>query len=417
MLISMVTVAVNIARKRTVDSFAKVSAELWSKAIMSEYDKHLLDDYGIMAFHGNESDIEKKLINYENFTFENKLRIKQGKLDVFLDEYRMSDLKNFRKSLNLSIKSNVTKKIIENKVRESRKSDELGENNDNLSFGHRTIKNNVVIDTLPSKGEKASIDIKNLVEKINPENYKNSFGDSITGKFIELQFLTVYMGSHIKKVGEKSLFANEYEYVIKGGLEDNKNFELCKRDIFIIRNALNMVSLGKDKEKMEAITAISEIISPGPTAVITQALIMETWAALEANEDLKSLLDNEKVPLIKNKNNWKISIRNVIKNELLMGRLSDDEKRNFNDNYEQINGISDTKSGISSKDGLSYEDYLMLMLLKTPRDLRTKRIMDLIQINMKYRYYDDFNFDEYNCGVRFNLNINGKPYEVEKTYK
>jgi hypothetical protein len=43
--------------------------------------------------------------------------------------------------------------------------------------------------------------------------------------------------------------------------------------------------------------------------------------------------------------------------------------------------------------------------------------MDLVQINMKYRYYRDFNLMEYYTGTRFSLEVNGKDHEFEDAYK
>jgi len=60
-LISMIIMAINIARSRTVESWAEVNGKLWGKAILSEYDRYLLDDYGIMAFQGNDCDVIKRL--------------------------------------------------------------------------------------------------------------------------------------------------------------------------------------------------------------------------------------------------------------------------------------------------------------------------------------------------------------------
>ena len=56
-LISMIIIAIGIARSRTVQSWSEVSGKLWGKAILSEYDKYLLHDYGIMAFQSNDIDV------------------------------------------------------------------------------------------------------------------------------------------------------------------------------------------------------------------------------------------------------------------------------------------------------------------------------------------------------------------------
>ena len=43
--------------------------------------------------------------------------------------------------------------------------------------------------------------------------------------------------------------------------------------------------------------------------------------------------------------------------------------------------------------------------------------MDLVQINMKYRYYRDFNLAEYYGGVSFAIHVNGKKYAYSREYR
>lgn len=62
----MIIIAIGIARSRTVQSWSEVSGKLWGKAILSEYDKYLLRDYGIMAFQNNDIDVVKRLNVYSN---------------------------------------------------------------------------------------------------------------------------------------------------------------------------------------------------------------------------------------------------------------------------------------------------------------------------------------------------------------
>jgi hypothetical protein len=69
------------------------------------------------------------------------------------------------------------------------------------------------------------------------------------------------------------------------------------------------------------------------------------------------------------------------------------------------------------RDGLNYDEYLMIMIASLKDSVRLLRIMDLIQINMKYRYYADFNMMEYYTGVRFTIEANGKSHEFEDAYK
>ena len=49
------------------------------------------------------------------------------------------------------------------------------------------------------------------------------------------------------------------------------------------------------------------------------------------------------------------------------------------------------------EEGMSYEDHLKLFIYAVDENVRILRIMDLIQMNMRYMYYDDFLLREYNA--------------------
>ena len=421
----MIIIAIGIARSRTVQSWSEVSSKLWGKAILSEYDKYLLRDYGIMAFQSNDIDVVKRLNVYSKYSFEDKLRVSLGTPSANLDQYRMSDLNNFRKSMyeitmwvldgsNRNVRSHVKNPNISIDASKNATT----ESKDKTVYGKRIIGNKYVIETLPSRCEKNNFNVKVISGMISNNNAADKLSSKALGKVSEMAFIVNNFNSHLKTCSNKeTFFANEYEYIVKGNLDDNKNFESCKKSIFLIRNALNLAALSKDHEKMELIASVSEIISPGPGAIVVQGIIMESWAALEAREDVKALLDNKRIPFIKKKGEWKVSLESVLGDEKFSENIDEESRKIMNENSEQLKEMSKTESFVENVSGQNYEEYLLLMMLTTPKDLRTRRIMDLIQINMKYRYYDDFNFDEYNCGVRFNLKINGKSYEVDDSYK
>ena len=70
--------AIGVARMLTVRSECEVFGRVWTKAILSEYDKHLIDDYGIMAYFGNEADVQRKLDLYLKYSSANKLAVSIG---------------------------------------------------------------------------------------------------------------------------------------------------------------------------------------------------------------------------------------------------------------------------------------------------------------------------------------------------
>ena len=44
------------------------------------------------------------------------------------------------------------------------------------------------------------------------------------------------------------------------------------------------------------------------------------------------------------------------------------------------------------------------------------RMMDLIQINLKYLYLDNFLLKDYYTGLKYEMNVNNKKYEFEEAY-
>ena len=55
---------IGISRKLTVMSTCESYGRVWTRAILSEYDLHLLEDYGLMAYWGNEIEVNRKIDDY-----------------------------------------------------------------------------------------------------------------------------------------------------------------------------------------------------------------------------------------------------------------------------------------------------------------------------------------------------------------
>ena len=68
---------------------------------------------------------------------------------------------------------------------------------------------------------------------ISNNNASDKLSSKALGKISEMAFIVNKFNSHLKTCSDKeTFFANEYEYIVKGNLDDNKNFESCKRAFF-----------------------------------------------------------------------------------------------------------------------------------------------------------------------------------------
>ncbi|HKK95577.1 MAG TPA: DUF5702 domain-containing protein [Anaerovoracaceae bacterium] len=391
----MICSFINMAKIKTAGSEINSLSVLWAKAVLSEYDVHLYNDYGIMAYFGHESDINNKIGKYCKYTFDNRNSIKYQGVKCNLNDRRMVLPKNIKKAIKLD-----TLNI--NRQEGSLWNDENEET---------VIRNKAVIETLPSLSLIAEGSSNVLYEMIsNGMNY-----DDIINGCTELSYISKHFNNHVYNNNNmECLFRNEWEYIIVGDMDDKSNFKSVKRKICFLRNALNLAYLYKDHEKRKMSLALAETVCPGPWCLATQFLIMESWSLLETKYDMEYLLKGENVPLIKTKDTWETDIDLLLGSNELLDRLNDEEK----DLISEFNkGTKDSKNSTKERiGGLNYEEYLFMYLSLENENKRLLRIMDLIQINMKYRYYDDFNWKEYYNGISYSVMANGKKYKVEMEY-
>jgi hypothetical protein len=66
--------------------------------------------------------------------------------------------------------------------------------------------------------------------------------------------------------------------------------------------------------------------------------------------------------------------------------------------------------------GEEYKDYIKAMLFLMDEDLMLLRMMDIMQINMRYCNYADFRIRDYNTGIKAVFHVNGGEYEIERKY-
>lgn len=150
----------------------------------------------------------------------------------------------------------------------------------------------------------------------------------------------------------------EVEYLIAGKDNDEANLKSVVNRLLGIRFCLNYACLLSDSSKQAQAyglaVSIGNVASAVPAVVEgIKMLIMAAWAYGESVIDLRGLLKGNKVPFVKNAENWQLSLKNL-------ADLSAEEK--------------------TSKSGTSYEDYLkILLLLQSDKKEKYMRMMDLME--------------------------------------
>lgn len=409
--------SIGVSRKLTVMSECQAFGRVWTKAILSEYDKHLLDDYCLMAFWGNEAEVNRKIDSYLDYSAAGKLNIRIGSTASDLTGYELGDPANFSTALKKGFAASAAESFFSGDSRKARQTD--AETEPGESPEGRSIGNTVVLDTLPSGGIRGTVSGDSLTERARSLRDEEGVRSAAASAGTEAAFIWKYFSSCVTVADDKPHYLNnELEYVIRGSPDDEVNYTACRRRIFLMRNTLNLVSLYKDSTKVELISTAAELITPGPLGAATQVLIAEAWAALETEEDLKTLYSNGRVPVIKTSDQWQTDLLSVLDSNKVRKELDEESRQLLDENREELNNLPGAgKVAEVLTEGLSYDEHLMIMIMCLNKNIRLLRLMDIVQINMKFRYYRDFNLMEYYTGVRYAITADGRNYVFEDSYR
>ena len=184
---------------------------------------------------------------------------------------------------------------------------------------------------------------------------------------------------------DNSVLQYQTEYLIAGKANDTDNLKTVVNRLLLIRGGANSVYFASDEtmkaEAETAAAALSCVLLMPELQEVFQAAIIAGWIYAESVNDLKLLLDGYKVPLIKKKGEWNLSL-------------------------DQSMNISATAIGnsLNKESGLDYEDYLRLLLYTTAGKTKTFRMMDIIEMDIR-KTNGSQNFCMDNCIAAFLLQV------------
>ncbi|MEL7654602.1 MAG: DUF5702 domain-containing protein [Bacillota bacterium] len=408
MILASVIFAVSVfiyqASQLAGESYADAVLELAGRSILSEYDIQLQKRYGIFAVHTNESQTEEKIKYYADYSFHDNalkevlrkrrymdiLKLDLESLKVNLKGYSITDIDLFEKQILDSMKTNLIESVLKEEMTVSQRKSDI------------VLKNQQVIHGLPSYGySKNSLDIKKILDHGIPD--LNAIREKGTNDYFVNEYIMGHFFDHANGTETRNtFFINEVEYILAGNYNDQENYKDVRKDLLILRTGLNLAHIYSDSIKRNETAVLAEIITPGPEAILTQAVINGIWAAAEAENDLRRLEDGKQVPLVKNRQQWAISLENAVQ--------VNEEKQVHSKN---------TQSGYiepMNKTGVDYESYLRILLFFQNREIKLLRCLDLIQLNMKGSYYKDFDLKEYYGGFQFDAVVSGKTYTYVQKY-
>lgn len=253
-----------------------------------------------------------------------------------------------------------------------------------------------------SKVSNKNISDSNLPSKnISDIKYKKS----LKKQLIFDQYILDFFGSYGDEKKDTAL-DYEIEYIINGKEKDSENLSMTAEKIVAIRSGFNIISIIKDEAKMEETLSLATAvagISGSPLVIkLTQLGIIAAWASAESVADVKNLMNQKKVALIKDASQWNLSLSGLMKMDSVTKK--------------------DDDTG-----GLSYKDYLRYLLSAGKHVICVNRTMDVIELNMKKKYNPNFRIADciskveitcvYNAKKMFFAFGNKKFYEIKVSQK
>lgn len=201
---------------------------------------------------------------------------------------------------------------------------------------------------------------------------------------------------HLK---QDSLLQYQIEYIIAGKDTDWRNLEQVAKRLLRWREAANVLYILTDGGKIAqaeamalALTAVTLLPALAEPVKFT---ILFAWAYVESLQDVKTLLEGGRVPVYKTAADWKTG----------------------------IDSIKNVKGSLTNGDngrGLSYKEYLEVMLFLTNDHDRTFRAMDIMEMDIRKtpgnsNFRMDGCFDTYRAHISVASGF-GYHYEMERLY-
>lgn len=222
--------------------------------------------------------------------------------------------------------------------------------------------------------------------------------DRFYGKPLFEEYLVRHFNCYGKERGSDSL-EYQLEYIVAGKTEDLKNLKGVVYRLLAVRQGANMIYLLKDQESREQIRMVSvllcAVLKMPSLEGIVQTLLTAAWAYMESIYDVRELMEGGKVPLMKEKGEWKLALSSE-------GHFCENGNRG------------------SGENGLAYEEYLRILLMTVAKEDQIMRAMDLVEQVMRTGgKQNNFRMDLCVCQVQteMELSCRGRRFSMKRGYR
>lgn len=381
-LMTIILALVTGARNEYVSSRADGIISLAGDSVMSEFDYYVQQEYGLFILGGRRSDIEAKLADYIDYGLRDMNTVKSSNVRVSGSGYSLANCQQIKAQIIAHMKYVEAEGFIDKLMKVPETDNDMKD---------EVLRNGPTIVSLPSY-DMPSLSLTSVAESLanNLTQLPDAFKTG-TDNYLINRYILAHFNNLRTKKSDDHFFRNEVEYVLGGKLSDQENKKRVEMAIVAMRYPLNLKYILTDQEKMEALLAAAELLTP-EAAPATQMVLAASWAYMESDNDVELLEQGHRVPINKDKKTWAVDLDSLL-DGINTGTFKPDVER-----------------------GNDYNDYLQMLLFVENSDLKMARIMDLIQINMRMNYDKNFVMGEHCVGMHMSARVGRRGYSYEKVY-
>lgn len=186
----------------------------------------------------------------------------------------------------------------------------------------------------------------------------------------------------------------QLEYILMGQDSDTDNLKKVVNRLLMIREAANAAFLYNDYEKR----AEARVMAAGLTtafllpeaAPVIEGILILGWAYVESLYDVRCLLEGKKTPIVKDSASWRVGLKEIPQ----IFQILEEEKK------DAVHGIS-------------YQEYLRILLYLGKKEIQVKRCMDMIEQSIQEKEgRGNFHIDSCMDAISVRMKIKGAGKEV-----
>lgn len=234
-----------------------------------------------------------------------------------------------------------------------------------------------------------------------PESYADDFWDELFFHEYIMSYTGHYGEENSGSAYEKNFgLVYETEYLLAGKAKDIDNLKAVAGQILAIRGGANLIALMQDEGKKQYVQilafSMASLLGIPEAEEVLEELLKIIWAMAEALYDVTILLQGGRIPVIKQPEEWHYSMENA------------------------LNFVRPETGQTKITNGLSYEDYLRILLCFHGKEELTMRMADVMEMNIRNTPGNE-NFCMDGCFESFRVQIvyrgeRDKKYTIDRTY-